>query len=248
MPTPTPLWFGVTGLTVQVDSGKLTLADRSTLVDVYQGMYVSCVAAIVARGVFGTGLRAGFVCASSVAEQIDRGNRGRLTINWEAGGPFATLPLPSDDFDLQPQELYPRIERNPFFSGINTQTLALAYAAVNGPTDIARAQAATRVAGLTAPQSTLGAALIAKLQKGEETFYMAYARYIWWSFSYLPPPWTLGGIISSPGGPLAAYFGAFSCLRLADAIQPAGVNGSMFKLIRTWLVAPNGYWDPDLNG
>jgi hypothetical protein len=251
MATPSPIWFGSLGLTADITSGKITLADRSTFVDVYNGPYIVCVAGIVARGIFGTGARLGFVCTSSVAEQVDRGNKGKLTINWEAGGPFATLPLPVDECDFQPQELFPRIERSPIFTGITTDTLALAYATINAPTTVARANAISNVdtlADLT--QRALGQKLVSKLLKGEETFYRAYGRYVWTSYSYLQPALNLGGIISSPGGPMAAQFTTAQCLRLADALQPAGVNGSMWKLMRTWLCAPaaDGYWDTDLNG
>jgi hypothetical protein len=251
MATTLPIWFGSIGLTPDVTSGKITLADRSTLIDVYNGPYVACVAGIVARGVFGTGQRLGFVCTSSIAEQVDRGNKGRLTINWEAGGPFATLPLPVDEFDYQPQEIYPRIERSPIFTGITTDTLALAYATVEAPTALARATAINYVntlADLT--QRALGQKLVSKLLKGEQTFYRAYARYIHTSYSYLQPALNLGGIISSPTGPLAAQLSTAQCLRLADALQPAGVNGSMYKIMKTWLCAPasDGYWDTDLNG
>jgi len=39
---------------------------------------------------------------------------------------------------------------------------------------------------------------------------------------------------------------SFSWLRLADSLNHAGVNGSMYKITRTWVGGPAGYWDPDL--
>lgn len=244
-----PIWINYSGLKATKESGRITFADRVTLVDIFEGQYADCVAGLLARGVFGVGARAGWVCTSSMAEQIERGGVSRLTINWEAGGVFATEPLPADDFSLQPQELYPRIERSPFFNGITQPTLALAYQTINGATNVARQAALDRLNTLAdSTQKALGLALSSKLQKGEETFYLAYMRYIWISWSYTFPSLSIGGVISAPGGPLTGRFGSFSSLRLADSVEPAGVNGSMFKIMRTWLVAQSGYWDTDLNG
>lgn len=242
----TPVWRGSTGPNFRVTTGTLLLTDRSTLTDVYSGTKAVCDANILARGTFGTGARLGWVVTASKSEQ-SRGNEGTLTINWEAGGSSATIPLSCDEFDLQPVELYPRIERSPFFTGITTPTLAMAYQAVNGATPVARAEALNRINGLAdVTQKALGQKLIAKLQNGEETFYQAGWRYVWTAYSYTLPSSTMGGVIQSPLGPLTGYFSGVSFIRLADGLQSSGVNGSAYKILRTWLAGPNGYWDSDI--
>lgn len=245
---PSAIWKGTSSLVPQIRSGSLKLADRSTSMDVYRGSNAACMAAILSRGTFGSGSRLGWVVTSATVDTVDKGGISELVINWEAGGASAWPPLPVDEFDLQPVELYPRIERAGLFANIATKTLAYAYAAVQGATPMARQAAADAVTGLSdTTQRTLGLALITKLRKGEETWYMAGWRYVWTAYSYTIPTTTLGGIIQSPLGPLYGYFsGSISFLRLADALQSAGVNGSCFKIMRTWLGGPSGYWDSDI--
>lgn len=244
---------GQTGALIeQQTSEELVLADRSTLTDIYKGTVALCASSALPRGTFGTGFRLGFVCTSSKSTPLEKGI-AQLVINWEAGGVNATLPLRNDEFDLQPAELYPRIERNPLFTGITTATLALAYQAVQGPNPFSRASAESSIAALgDSNQVTLGQALVAKMKNGEETYYLAGQRYVWTNYSYTFPtggsslPLSLGGIVQAPLGPLFGLFAANTSLRLADAVQSAGVNGSCYKIMRTWIIAPQGYWDPQL--
>jgi hypothetical protein len=243
---PTPLWKpSAAGLTKTPQSGKLTLSDRSTLVDSYDGTYANCVAAKISRGTYGTGARADWVCTMCEVDP-DRGDKARLTITWEAAGPNSGIDLPSSDFDLQTQELYPKVERNAYFSGITSATLALAYTAAQGSTPQSRASANTQLAGLSDPQKTLGQKLASKLLAGTETFYLAGLRYTWWEFTWTIPTLSAGGSLATPGGPLSGKFGTMQFLRLCDIVTPAGVNGSMFKHTLTYLGGPNGHWDSDL--
>jgi uncharacterized protein (DUF2147 family) len=233
-------------LTVSPNSGELELGDRTTLTDIYTGPYAHCYAAALPRGTFGTGGRSGWVCSKSNVTP-DRGTKATLTIVWEAAGSNSGMSLPGSDFDLQAQELYPKIERNSFFSGIATATLALAYSAAQASTPDARSKAAGALAGLTdTTQRTLGQALAAKLAAGAETFYMAGLRYTWWSFSWTVPSLSLGGTIATPDGPLTGYFGTISFVQLADTLSPVGVNGSIFKKTKTFLGGHAGHWDSDL--
>lgn len=246
MPSISPLWFGTTNLVLQAESGDIELADRSTRTDIYSGPYSTCVAGLLSRGTFGTGTRDGWVVARSKASH-SKGGIGRLEITWEAAGSNSGCSLPSDDFDLQPVELYPRVERNSYFASLTTATLALAYSTVQSATPEARSRAKATLDGLSnSTQKTLGLALADKLQKGVETFYMAGVRYTAYSHSWTVPTLTIGGSIQAPAGPLSGKFGTMSGLRLADGLQPVGVNGSMFKLSRIWLLGPAGHWDSDL--
>jgi hypothetical protein len=243
------------------ESGKLTLADRTVLVDVYEGPKALCDSSVLARGTFGTGARLGWVVTSSSTESVGKGARGKLTVNWEPGGAAATMPLPCDDFDCEPMELYPRIERHAIFNQTSSGTGALAdislemvslcYAAVHGATNAARVGAYNQISSYSnADQSSLGLLLVDKLRKGEETFYVSGMKYRWWFYTYtLPSNLTLGGIVQDPFGPgtvPSKLPAGLSWLRLADAPAPAGVNGSMYKITRTWIGGPAGHWDVDL--
>ncbi len=247
---PTPVWHGSTGLIFQKNSGTLTLADRSTGQDIYRGPGSAAAAGVLARGTFGSSARLGWVVTSCTSKRVESigGDVWELTINWEAGGSSATLPLPCDEFDLAPQENYIRIERASLFSGITSATVALAYQAVEGPNYLSRNQAYDIVNSLSdATQKTLGLKLIGKLQNGEETFYYAYWRYTWVFYSYTLPSCGLNGTLTSPGGPLATPLsGVGSALQLADGLASAGVNGSCYKCTRSWLIAFSGHWDSDL--
>jgi hypothetical protein len=115
------IWKGPTNaLVLQPDSPRLVYGDRVKAIDIYKGMQSLCAASMVPRGTFGSGLRSGWVCNQCTCD-TSRGDIGTLTIEWEAGGSDADQPLPTGDFTLQPQEIYPKIERNPFFGDVNGQ-------------------------------------------------------------------------------------------------------------------------------
>jgi hypothetical protein len=189
-----------------------------------------------------------------------------LSISWEVGGPYANPALlPLDDFRCESVELYPKVERNHNLTnpggesvGICTLAISLCYQAVHGvPTKDSEARKAvmnmaartsTPPAGSTwADQAILAQLLLAWLDKGFETYYLAGIKYshVWYSFEF--PALSEGGVVEPfpTGGPLAGS-AAFSWLRLADTPEPAGVNGSVYKITSTWIGGPNGHWDPVL--
>ena len=259
MAAKTPRWVGNTCLTRTPESGSIVLAERSMLKDVYEGTYANCVSGALVRGTFGTGSRAGWVVASSQVEPF-RGARAKLTIQWEPGGANATVALPCPDFTCEPIELYPKTERHAIFNQTSTGTgsmedialwtVSMVYSAIHAPTAEAKNSFAQQLANLPAgDQGTLGLKLLDKLRKGEETFYLSGLKYNWWSFSYIAPSLSLGGIIQWPDGPGSipnSLPSGLSSLRLADSLQPVGVNGSMYKLTRTFMLGPKGHWDSDL--
>jgi hypothetical protein len=213
-----------------------------------------CAAYMLARGTFGTGFRGGWVVNQCTVD-TDRGTIGTLTIDWEAGGAAATQPLPVGDFSCEPQELYPKIERNAFFVNLLPKNIRLAAQAAFYTTTAATTdgdQFTGNLAAIADPtQNALANSLYVKLLRGEETFYIAGWRYSYEVYSYTPPAPSPGGFTGTPSGPLANSLPAnVSWLRLADHIMPAGVNGSMYKNTITWLGGPLnagiGYWDPDL--
>jgi len=248
------LWSGTTLLFGGSDSGALSAGDRIRLTDSLHGPLNLCYASQPPRGAFGsfnfngTGIdRSGWVVNQSEVTNL-RGGIGKLVIQWEAGGSAATAALPTGGFNLQPQELNPKIERSHFFNGITYQTIQTVYAALYSQTQTGSADAYNKLQGISdSTQLNLGNKLLAKLTNGLETYYLAGWRYSYEAFSYVPPALALGGVTGTPGGPLASYLPAgVSWLRLADSLETAGVNGSMYKCNVTWLGGPTGHWDADI--
>jgi len=96
----------------------------------------------------------------------------------------------------------------------------------------------------TQAQGNWAKLLVQLLAQGQETYYSAGIRYTWIWHSFVSPATTLGRFIQAPLGPLMGYFPTnSSALRLADAVQPVGVNGSAYKVTSTWLIGANGQWN-----
>ncbi len=258
MPTPTIIWKGALTLIAQPESGAASLADRVMLTDIYRGPIDICNASVLRRGTFGTGLRLGWVVTSSKVDPEKKGI-GKLTITWELGGAFANPAfLPLDEFDVQPVELNPKVERHPYFYGsgypgdpndkISPSTISLCYSAINAPTTEARNTAIQNINNLSdSAQKTWGKTLLDLLLQGNETYYLIGLRYHWTWYSFTTPALNRGGSLSSPLGPMSGRLpGDLNWVRLADTIQSAGVNGSVFKITSSWVGTPAGYWNPVL--
>jgi hypothetical protein len=263
----TVVWKGSLLLVTQPGSGKITLTDRVTTTDIYRGPINLCYSSLLRRGTFGTGGRLGWVVTSSTVDP-ERKGIGLLTINWELGGSSANPAyLPLDEFELQPVELNPKVERHPLMYGttypgnphdcIGIETIALCYTAINGATIGVRKQAVQTILNLAsresapptgttwADQGAWAVVLLDWLSHGQETYYEAGLRYSWIWYSFTVPTTTMGGFTQAPLGPLYGCFPAnASALRLADSVQSAGVNGSAFKVTSNWLIGRNGFWNP----
>lgn len=159
------------------------------------------------------------------------------------------------DFSLEPQEIYPKIERNNFFSGITADTVSAVYNCLyafnrstpNSANSIIQDLVTNaQDGGTSGTQTALAFELLGKLQNGEESYYIAGYRYSFSTYSYTEPTLSNGGIIGTPAGPISSLPGGIAWLRLADRVEPAGVNGSMYKLTQNWIGGPSGYWDSDL--
>lgn len=265
-----PTWLGpANALVRQPNSPKFTFGDRVKCTDTYRGPQWLAVSSMLARGTFGTGDRLGWVVNQSTVD-TERGAIGVLTIEWEAGGAASIMPLPIGDCWIESQEQYPRIERNKYFAALKPFPASVAFNAFQFVTPLGTDQnpfvielfGAPAKAGppavaavppiLTDPtQLALAQALYRKLMKGMETFYLASWRYVDIIYSYILPDLNNGGIIQSPNGigKINIADNTISWLRLADNPIPAGVNGSMWKITRTWLGGPANhanYWDPDI--
>ena len=252
------IWRGpTTALVLAPESGGVTLTDRIRSTDVYMGTYALCASNLLARGTFGSGSRAGWVVNQCSLQSL-RGGIGKLSIEWEAGGTSATNPLPVGNPSLQPQELYPKVERNSYFQGtsgvtgapttpIEYNTIQLAYNALYTATQSGSASAKSKGDKLTGDQKKHFDKLFAKLMAGEETYYLAGWRYTYETYSYTLPTVYRGAVVETPGGPLSSVLpSGVDWLRLADNLDPAGVAGSMWKLTKNYLGGPGGHWDPDL--
>ncbi len=254
------IWKGPTNaLSFANNSPRFEWGDRVKVTDIYHGPQPLCAASMLARGTYGTGFRAGYVVNQCTCNTL-RGGIGELTIEWEAGGSGASAPLPTGNVAISPQELYPNVERNPYFQGGSVAILpvdaALARMANHGSTPFAQANALSQLNARAASSDStaaasgaLGVALAALLKKGVETYYVSAFRYTWEWFSYSIPELNVGGVIQSPSGvaPISlSTVSPISWLRLADTLEAAGVNGSMWKITSTWLGGQNGFWDGDL--
>jgi hypothetical protein len=250
------VWKGPTNaLVYQPNSPRLVYGDRVKAVDIYKGQQSLCAESMLARGTFGTGLRAGWVVNQCTCD-TSRGDIGTLTIEWEAGGSSADQPLPTGDFSLEPQEIYPKVERNQFFTGITADTVSAVYnclysfdrsGANSANTIIQERVTNAQDGGASGIQTAFAFELLQKLQNGEESYYIAGYRYSFSTYSYTAPSLSPGGIIGTPAGPIAGDLpNGVQWLRLADKIEPAGVNGSMYKYTQNWIGGPSGYWDSDL--
>ncbi len=253
------VWKGPTNaLSYAINSPKFEWGDRVKVTDIYHGQQSLCAASMLARGTYGTGARGGYVVNQCTCNNM-RGGIGELSIEWEAGGTGASQPLPTGEVVLSTQEFYPKVERNAYFANgglyLQPQDIALAYASMHASTPFAQANALTQLAaraasgGAVGASATLGQALATMLQKGEETYYQAGFRYVWTYFAYTLPVIETGGLTQSPVGIAPVPWSsttAISWLRLADSFEPAGVNGSMWKIISTWLGGQSGYWDSNL--
>jgi hypothetical protein len=243
-------------------------SDRNTGTDTYRGPLAQCYASILLRGTFGTGTRLGWVVTSSTVK-AERKGIGLLAINWEVGGPDANPALlPLADFRSEEVELYPKVERNPQMFGpgypgnpndrITAQVIAMCYGALHHAPplcDQLRAQIETLnlctdepPEGTTwADQWLFATLLLDWLDHGNETYYLAGTKYSWIWYTFVWPTLSNGGIIVPfpTAGPRMGD-ASLSWLQLADNPEPAGVNGSVYKITSTWLGGPNGHWDPNL--
>jgi hypothetical protein len=262
------IWRPGQFLVKQYTGPSLKLADRVTNIDVWRGPIALCWSNALLRGTYGIGDRGGWVVTSSDVKW-EKMSIGTLTINWEVGGPFApAYLLPLDDWREETVELYPKVERNKHMYGVSypgnpgdviaQDTVALCYQAVHGATAQARADARTQVLGMasrsSAPptgsawgdQADWAIVLLSWLQAGHETYYLAGVKTTYIRHYFTQPMTTLGGFIQAPlWGPRAGDI-MLSWLRLADALEPVGVNGSVYKVTSTWLGGPGGHWDPVL--
>lgn len=234
----TPTYKNLDILIEQPESGRVESADSRTITKIYRAKYSVCVAAIKFKGTLGSGSLLGYEIRSSSVER-ERGDLGRLTDVWSAGGDDAdpeTTPLPQDEVAITANNLSPRLERHLKYSSLT----AAEFQKVD---DAVRAPNASQRDAIKATLSTLGRELVDKITKGNESYYLATLRYSWVTHSYTVPNSTRGGYIDTiAGSPLAGYFlGTISWLREADNLE---YSNGIWRLTRSWIGADA--WDSDL--
>lgn len=173
--------------------------------------------------------------------------QGRLIYVWEANGSGSGATLPPDEVSVQADNQSPRVERHPIFKPLETMTvgtpaedvLDIVENAVRAQSKLARQDEIDKLTAIP-----LALKLIDKLQRGQESYYMASLRYLWATHSWSVPNISRGGYRQSPLGPLANYFvGDIDWLREADDLQ---YSNGIWKWTSSWLGTPGGDWDMDL--
>jgi hypothetical protein len=251
---PTIVWKGNpalftagvnTVLLEQPDSPQYVFNKQVKCTRKFRGLHSLCLSSAPGRGTVGTGAMAGWLVSQSTVNRLPK-QIGELVIEYGGdmgggggGGGGGPIVLPEDDFDLDPFEVNPKTERHPFFSTLTPAERAAVRDSIDNPVATARATA-------YAALGTLAKKLADKLQAGQETYYLAGDTYTWTTHSWtLPGSLSMGGVLESPGGPLAGHLNTtdFGWLRKADRLN---FNGQYYILTSVWMAGPNGHWDTDL--
>lgn len=249
-----PTHKNLDALIEQPDSGKMVFSKgKVTQTRIYVAKYTVCVAASLGYGTVGTGQQFGYTVGECTVDAIGA-EQGKLTIVWEAGGPDggdSGQPLPPDEWNTQPQDLQPRVERTPGFTNLSRAQSRLCANAAS-PDQSGDTAWQTLIDQYNADPNGPGgnganaaAVVLADfLRRGIESKYQAAKTYNWILNSFAPFDELLGGWAENPGGPGIGYQPAnLSWLRLADA---QSYSGGIYQLTRTWLGGPDGHWDPIL--
>lgn len=209
---------------------------------IYEGKFSDAEAAALDTGTAGTDAEAGYEVVRCTVEK-QKGERGRLTIEWRS----AAVVLPPDEVAVAPGNASPRIELHNFFAPLKNNTIE-----ISGESHREFAVARNAAAASTPderkkwfnPLSNLGRLLVDKMERGNETFYLATLRYSWATHSFFAPLITRGGFIEDPSGPLKGYFVSdLQWLREGDDLQ---FSNGIWRRTSSWLGAPAGHWDEDL--
>jgi hypothetical protein len=208
----------------------------------FRGLHSLCLSDALSPGTVGSGDMSGWIVSKSTINRLPK-QIGELVIEYDAtaaGGAGGVAVLPLDEYDLQPFEINPRTEQNPFFNDLTADERADVRRAVDSQDDAVRS---TKYAAL----GTLAKKLADKLIAGRDSFYLAGWTYTWSSYSWdLPDTIDNGGYIAAPGGPLETLIASNSSVTWLRQCDHLEWTGHCYKITRTWLGAPNGHWDTDL--
>ena len=248
MPTrtpPTPIVVGTGSLSEIAESGKYVLEYKYRWDQVFEGPYAD-INAVITSYMRGALNGAGWVVSQTDVEKF-KGGKGRMTVHWENIDGY----LNPDEWDVDPENLQPQIERHPMFAALTSTDIGIVQQTVMAARLTNSGKVVPSWSEISAGNSALAQSLYTKLLHGEETYLLYGARYTWSTY-YLAgdePSLNNGSVTQTPGGPSGYILpSGFSWVRLADKIGQANncPAGYVLKLTRTWLGAPDGFWDTDL--
>lgn len=160
--------------------------------------------------------------------------------------------VPVHEWSITPFEINPPLVRHPFFSTLSANDIQQVWSTFQ--TISAQGLAALQAAIAASGDSTLQTSLLVKMLQGKETWYLVGIKYVWTQYY---TSWTgltrRGGFREQPYlsvdgvGPGTAYLPRTSWDYLREADEMVWNNG-LYKVTRTWLGAPGGFWDSDLYG
>jgi hypothetical protein len=234
---------GASDLVATRRSGSMRYAERVTYVQEFEGKLTAArtLAGLYYRGTIWqiAGFNGNFIVDDTSI--VPDGQKGTVTINYTWLG-----SLPPDEWSVTPVEINPALEKNSVYAALTAADVKQARRNFNASSQEAADSVESAITAAT--NAALIQSLVTKLSRGQETFYMAGAKYQWTAFFNTLSGVTLrmGGYREAPGGPGTLPAG-FIWLRMADELSWS--NG-LYKLTRCWIGAPSyaSYWDTDLYG
>jgi hypothetical protein len=265
----TPNIYGPNGTTEPPDSPEIELAEHCSVKRTLQDYYWNLLEQMRFPGTLVQDISGNQFRTLTSSLKHKKGNRATLTITdeWVAG---TTLVPPPDIFGVKPIEFNPAMEKNPLYTdnsdgqgALTDEDIMRIKQAVEAPQPGARTDNGNNpYDGTNVVVSDLWDSLLQKLRRGEDTYYLAGFMLTWTRFYFSPVKIDPGGYTQAPGSDtygdilpsffirtqpdleLTLPFGdSISWLRLADAQD---FDRTWFKVVRSWIVGQQGYWDGDV--
>lgn len=249
-----PLFVAGAGVTETPDSGKFTLNQKWRVTQKLMGSYTAIAdlagvtyyrgVTAIAPVIGGLILNGKWIVAEVRIDKQKPG-AGTMEIDWENTNTITAV----DEWDVEPEDLQPHLERNPLYASLLPSDFATIQQAIQAATNGALKTALNNVASCSNP--ALATQLYQKMRGGMETYQLYGARYHWSTY-FLPGAVSTvnqGGYQEFPGGPAGYILPAgFAWLRQADKPGQADNSplGGIVKVTRSWIGAPNGFWDTDI--
>jgi hypothetical protein len=238
---------GTTGSLVEDQGSPRTeLGERIVRTRVYRGTYTLCWSSRLYKGTAGTGDETGFVVQSCTVVR-DRGDMGVMTVVWEAGASTSGVDLPPIEFSCQEQRMTRSIFTHPRYALTSDSPAGvLEQLDIDNCKRAAQNDASGEAAinGIGAgTRKTRALELLAKVKRGQESYYVTGFVYRYVQSYWTLPALSTGGVVETPGGPMAGLLPSGTWLRLSDGVE---FTGAHYKVTRTWQGAGAGKWDAEL--
>lgn len=253
------IWKTAAGLTkvLTPESGELSLAEKCTYTEIFEGTYATCLSAAMGKGTAGTdytsegrpNLTGWYIAHCTVRRS--RGGKGTLTLTWEPGNATASLgaTLPPTDYTITPQMNRMSLIRHPDFAALRTEAFCKQLwiwehiDPKDGGTkwDAAKAEMVSIGNGISAG---LGTTFVAKLFSVGREIDIPGVRVevntCSWAF---PAGYTFGVFALNSSIPSivgCTWPSGWDWRRQPDIVR---WNGSYHTLVSVWEGAPSGAWD-----